>query len=140
MRGLPFFKPKNKPQFAGMNFSDASGGGGGGGGSLPDYSNTPVKVGTIGGNDLFCVMITQNNFRPNTQTYIPAEALVNKTLVDYSLSIRNGARVYKQGALYGGSTSTYVASEYIGGQDGFLVYSNNGNVSGIVTIFAYFTD
>lgn len=39
MRGLPFFKAKNKPQFAGLNFSDAgsSGGGGGGGGGSSDF-------------------------------------------------------------------------------------------------------
>lgn len=46
MRGLPFFKAKNKPQFAGLNFSD--GGGGGGSSSLPIASADTlggVKIG-----------------------------------------------------------------------------------------------
>lgn len=49
MRGLPFFKPKNKPQFAGLNFSDASssggGGGGGGGSTFPDLSTDETSTG-----------------------------------------------------------------------------------------------
>lgn len=52
MRGLPFFKAKNKPQFAGLNFSDASSSGGGGGGgsyTLPTATASRlggVKIGT----------------------------------------------------------------------------------------------
>lgn len=43
MRGLPFFKPKNIPQFAGMNFSNDTSGGDGGG--AVDFSLTPQFTG-----------------------------------------------------------------------------------------------
>ena len=50
MRGLPFFKGKKGPQFAGMNFSnDASGGGGGGSYTLPTATASRlggVKIGS----------------------------------------------------------------------------------------------
>lgn len=50
MRGLPFFKGKKGPQFAGMNFSnDTSGGGGGGSYTLPTATVSRlggVKIGS----------------------------------------------------------------------------------------------
>lgn len=49
MRGLPFFKGKKGPQFAGMNFSDDSSGGGGGSYTLPTATSSRlggVKIGS----------------------------------------------------------------------------------------------
>lgn len=43
MRGIPFFKGKNKPQFAGLNFSDGSSGGGG------SYTLPIATVSRLGG-------------------------------------------------------------------------------------------
>lgn len=65
MRGLPFFKPKNKPQFAGMNFSDASGGGG----SSPTISfetrTFTGEVETVAGNSQYKFTLDVSNSDKN---------------------------------------------------------------------------
>lgn len=66
MRGLPFFKPKNTPQFAGLNFSES----GGGGGTIPTDVNNLLnitaqerKVGTFINQDKYelCIEGTSND-------------------------------------------------------------------------------
>lgn len=63
MRGLPFFKPKNKPQFAGLNFSDGSSGGGGGGTPTISFETQTFTSSnqTVGGNSQYKFTLDVSN-------------------------------------------------------------------------------
>lgn len=98
MRGLPFFKPKNKPQFAGLNFSEVSSGGGGGGSSHINYSTELVNTGNkwIDGKDIYrkvCQIdlsdatITSNSFFDFWQNVPTIDTIIS---VNGSMSFRDG--------------------------------------------------
>ena len=112
MRGLPFFKAKNKPQFAGLNFSD----GGGGGGSL-----APATASTLGGVKIGSgVNVTSDGTISVSAGGIIFSSTERECGVDY-----DGAKLY---------TKTIIVDKRSGsGEIGFD--ENLGNIQGDVLVY-----
>ena len=126
MRGLPFFKPKNKPQFAGFNFSDTSSSGGGGGGDTSFLANK---------TDLTAIILTGTTNTSGETISAGTWFYLNGTPCIAKVDIASGA-TFTEGTNYEGKTVGSALSELNSKVNGYIGYyspdSPNANLQSAV--------